>query len=133
MFKNVLLKIVIFPKRLTFSVRDGNDRQGLNIQLNIFTYDLIDWFNIVKSRPKKWFSSFKSLKFSLSKVGFYISGKGDKKSWIETSGDDYLLSVCADRSSGTVCGEYTFQVSNFFLFLQKSCNCLLIYYNRKQR
>ncbi|XP_023320656.1 uncharacterized protein LOC111695520 [Eurytemora carolleeae] len=43
-------------------------------------------------------------------VGFYISGKDDQKSWIETSGDDYLLSVCADGSSGTVCGEYTFQV-----------------------
>ena len=75
---------------------------------------------LVKSWPKKRFSSFKifvsNLKFSLSKVGFYISGKDDQKSWIETSGDDYLLSVCADGSSGTVCGEYTFQVISYYSF-----------------
>ena len=60
--------------------------------------------------------SFSYLKFSLSKVGFYISGKDDQKSWIETSGDDYLLSVCADGSSGTVCGEYTFQVISYYSY-----------------
>ena len=54
-----------------------------------------------------------NLKLSLSKVGFYISGKDDQKSWIETSGDDYLLSVCAD---GTVCGEYTFQVISYYSY-----------------
>ena len=57
-----------------------------------------------------------NLKLSLSKVGFYISGKDDQKSWIETSGDDYLLSVCADGSSGTICGEYTFQVISYYSF-----------------
>ena len=57
--------------------------------------------------------SFSYLKFSLSKVGFYISGKDDQKSWIETSGDDYLLSVCADA---TVCGEYTFQVISYYSY-----------------
>ncbi len=60
--------------------------------------------------------SFSNLKLSLSKVGFYISGKDDQKSWIETSGDDYLLSVCADGSSATVCGEYTFQVISYCSF-----------------
>jgi len=44
-------------------------------------------------------------------VGFYISQQKVSKSWIETTGDTYALSVCSESDNEDKrCGEYIFQM-----------------------